>query len=198
MTDMQNTDFNMDAVVASMTRIRAGQTVTGKVVLVGEDEVCVNIGYKADGIIKRSDLTQDDVKVDDEIEAEVKAGRGYPPSALENAAPRFSARLDWRGDLVLEGDANGKGAVTVWLYDLCATRLVRKYESESRDGRFSLTIPSSDWNGDPRLRPAWIQIHQGCHYQGDSWQWPAHEPFKWRWHHRDLLGFYSAKIEVKQ
>ncbi|MBE5796245.1 MAG: 4-hydroxy-3-methylbut-2-enyl diphosphate reductase, partial [Clostridiales bacterium] len=26
MTDMQNTDFNMDAVVASMTRIRAGQT----------------------------------------------------------------------------------------------------------------------------------------------------------------------------
>ena len=71
MTDMQNTDFNMDAVVASMTRIRAGQTVTGKVVLVGEDEVCVNIGYKADGIIKRSDLTQEDVKVDDEIEAEI-------------------------------------------------------------------------------------------------------------------------------
>ncbi len=71
MTDMQNTDFNMDAVVASMTRIRAGQTVTGKVVLVGEDEVCVNIGYKADGIIRRSDLTQEDVKVDDEIEAEI-------------------------------------------------------------------------------------------------------------------------------
>jgi len=71
MTDMQNTDFNMDAVVASMTRIRAGQTVTGKVVLVGEDEVCVNIGYKADGIIKRADLTQEDVKVDDEIEAEI-------------------------------------------------------------------------------------------------------------------------------
>lgn len=71
MTDMQNTDFNMDAVVASMTRIRAGQTVTGKVVLVGDDEVCVNIGYKADGIIKRSDLTQEDVKVDDEIEAEI-------------------------------------------------------------------------------------------------------------------------------
>ena len=71
MTDMQNTDFTMDAVVASMTRIRAGQTVTGKVVLVGEDEVCVNIGYKADGIIKRADLTQEDVKVDDEIEAEI-------------------------------------------------------------------------------------------------------------------------------
>ena len=71
MTDMQNTEFTMDAVVASLTRIRAGQTVTGKVVQITEDEVCVNIGYKADGIIKRADLTQDDVKLDDEIEAEI-------------------------------------------------------------------------------------------------------------------------------
>lgn len=71
MTDMQNTEFTMDAVVASLTRIRAGQTVTGKVVQITEDEVCVNIGYKADGIIKRSDLTQEDVKLDDEIEAEI-------------------------------------------------------------------------------------------------------------------------------
>lgn len=71
MTDMQNIEFTMDAVVASLTRIRAGQTVTGKVVQITEDEVCVNIGYKADGIIKRSDLTQEDVKLDDEIEAEV-------------------------------------------------------------------------------------------------------------------------------
>ena len=71
MTDMQNTEFTMDAVVASLTRIRAGQTVTGKVVQITEDEVCVNIGYKADGIIKRADLTQEDVKLDDEIEAEI-------------------------------------------------------------------------------------------------------------------------------
>ncbi|MBE5809469.1 MAG: bifunctional 4-hydroxy-3-methylbut-2-enyl diphosphate reductase/30S ribosomal protein S1 [Clostridiales bacterium] len=71
MTDMQNTEFTMDAVVASLTRIRAGQTVTGKVVQITEDEVCVNIGYKADGIIKRADLTQEDVNLDDEIEAEI-------------------------------------------------------------------------------------------------------------------------------
>ena len=71
MTDMQNTEFTMDAVVASLTRIRAGQTVTGKVVQITEDEVCVNINYKADGIIKRADLTQEDVKLDDEIEAEI-------------------------------------------------------------------------------------------------------------------------------
>ncbi|MBQ8555796.1 MAG: 4-hydroxy-3-methylbut-2-enyl diphosphate reductase [Clostridia bacterium] len=71
MTDIQSTEFSMDAIVATMTRIKAGQTVTGKVVQITEDEVCVNIGYKADGIIKRADLTQEDVKLDDEIEAEI-------------------------------------------------------------------------------------------------------------------------------
>ncbi len=75
MTDMENTtpstDFNMDTIAATLMRIKSGQVVTGKVVQVGEDEVCVNIGYKADGIIKRSDLSQQDVKLDDEIEAEI-------------------------------------------------------------------------------------------------------------------------------
>ena len=72
MTDMQNTEITMDDVVNSMTvRIRPGQTVTGTVVQVTADEVCVNIGYKADGIIKRSDLTQEDVKEGDSIEAEI-------------------------------------------------------------------------------------------------------------------------------
>lgn len=75
MTDNENmaqsSDFTMDAIVATMTRIKAGQTVTGKVVQVTPDEVYVNIGYKADGIIKRSDLTQQDVKEGDELEAEI-------------------------------------------------------------------------------------------------------------------------------
>ena len=56
------------------------------------------------------------------------------------------------------------------------------------------TVPPEDWDGDPRQRPAWIQIHQGCSHLGDSWQWPSHKPFTWRWHHRDLLGFHSARI----
>ena len=75
MTDNENmaqsSDFTMDAIVATMTRIKAGQTVTGKGVQVTPDEVYVNIGYKADGIIKRSDLTQQDVKEGDELEAEI-------------------------------------------------------------------------------------------------------------------------------
>ena len=63
-------DF-MAEVEATMVKIRPGQTVVGKVVQINEDEVCVSIGYKADGLIKRSDLVDQDVKLDDEIEVEV-------------------------------------------------------------------------------------------------------------------------------
>ena len=132
-----------------------------------------------------------------EIEGEVSAGRGYPLSPLERAAPVFPARLDDTGRLVLEGEAKGSGTVTLWLYDLCGTQPARRYDVEPSGGRFSLAIPPSEWDGDPRLRPAWLQIHQGCSYFGDSWQWPAHPPFKWRWKQRDLLGFHSARIVVK-
>ena len=63
-------DF-MAEVDATLVKIRPGQTVTGKVVQITDDEVCVNIGYKADGLIKREDLVDQDVKLDDEIEVEV-------------------------------------------------------------------------------------------------------------------------------
>ena len=61
----------MAQIEASMVRIRNGQTVTGTVVQISDDEVCVNIGYKSDGLVKRSDLVDKDVKVGDEIEVEV-------------------------------------------------------------------------------------------------------------------------------
>lgn len=64
-------DDLMAQIEASMVRIRPGQTVTGTVVQITDDEVCVNIGYKSDGLIKRSDLNQQDVKLGDEIEVEV-------------------------------------------------------------------------------------------------------------------------------
>ncbi len=67
----QNKRSFMDDIEATLVRIRPGQTVTGSVVQVGEDEVCVNIGYKSDGLIKRSDLSDQDVKVGDQIEVEV-------------------------------------------------------------------------------------------------------------------------------
>ena len=61
----------MAEVEKTMKKIRSGQTVTGTVAQVTDDEVIVSIGYKSDGLIKRSDLTQEDVKEGDEIEAEV-------------------------------------------------------------------------------------------------------------------------------
>ena len=82
MSDMENKDLTpatevetnndfMAEVESTLVRIRPGQTLTGKVVQITEDEVCVSIGYKADGLIKRSDLVDQDVKLDDEIEVEV-------------------------------------------------------------------------------------------------------------------------------
>ncbi|MHC1786695.1 MAG: bifunctional 4-hydroxy-3-methylbut-2-enyl diphosphate reductase/30S ribosomal protein S1 [Christensenellales bacterium] len=61
----------MDQVAANMTRIRTGQTISGIVVQITDDEVCVNIGYKSDGLIKRSDLVDQDIKLGDDIDVEI-------------------------------------------------------------------------------------------------------------------------------
>jgi small subunit ribosomal protein S1 len=63
-------DFMAD-VEKSLVQLRPGQTVTGTVLLVTDEEVSVNVGYKADGLIKISDLSSTDVRVGDEIEVEV-------------------------------------------------------------------------------------------------------------------------------
>ncbi len=61
----------MADVEATLVKIKPGQTVTGTVVQITDDEICVNIGYKSDGLIKRNDLTADDVELGQEIEVEV-------------------------------------------------------------------------------------------------------------------------------
>ena len=61
----------MADVEATLVKIRPGQSVTGTVVQITDDEVCVNIGFKSDGLIKREDLVTEDVKLGDEIEVEV-------------------------------------------------------------------------------------------------------------------------------
>ena len=63
--------MTMEDVESTLVQLRPGQVVTGTVVQITEDEVCVNVGYKSDGIVKKSDLSSTDVKVGDEIEAEV-------------------------------------------------------------------------------------------------------------------------------
>lgn len=66
----EETDL-MAQIDATLVRISPRQAVTGTVVQITDDEVCVNIGYKSDGLIKRADLVQQDVKLGDEIEVEV-------------------------------------------------------------------------------------------------------------------------------
>ena len=63
--------MSMEDVEKTLVQLRPGQVVTGTVVQITEDEVCVNVGYKADGLVKKSDLSSTDVKVGDEIEVEV-------------------------------------------------------------------------------------------------------------------------------
>ena len=98
-------DF-MASIEASMRRIHTGQTVTGTVVQVTDDEVCVNIGYKSDGLIKRSDLVDQDVKIGDEIEVEVvkvNDGEGNVILSQRNIINKkawdalMAARRRWQG-----------------------------------------------------------------------------------------------------
>ena len=63
--------MSMEDVEKTLVQLRPGQIVTGTVVQITDDEVCVNVGYKADGLVKKSDLSSTDVKVGDEIEVEV-------------------------------------------------------------------------------------------------------------------------------
>lgn len=64
---------------ASMKEIAVGDKLVGKVISVREDQAALNIGYKADGILKREDYSRDNnldmrtvAKVGDEIEVKVK------------------------------------------------------------------------------------------------------------------------------
>ena len=63
--------MTMEDVEKTLVQIRPGQVVTGTVVSITDDEVCVNVGYKTDGLVKKTDLSSTDVKVGDEIEVEV-------------------------------------------------------------------------------------------------------------------------------
>ncbi len=58
----------MEDVEKSLVQIKKGMVVTGKVVAVNDEEICVNIGYKADGIITKMEFSSDaDVKMTDEV-----------------------------------------------------------------------------------------------------------------------------------
>ena len=59
------------AIESTMVHYRPGSVYTGTVISIGDEEVIVNIGGKSDGLIKKTDLVDQDVQVGSEIEVEV-------------------------------------------------------------------------------------------------------------------------------
>jgi len=77
-SEMDNQQNMMEEYEKTMKAVYPGDTVNGAVIIVTDDEVMVNIGYKSDGIIKKEDYTwepdvnlKDLVKVGDELEVVV-------------------------------------------------------------------------------------------------------------------------------
>ena len=68
--EAQESDFE-SAFEKTMVQIHPGDIIKGKVVQITDDEVCVNIGYKSDGLVKKAELCTPEVAIGDEIEVEV-------------------------------------------------------------------------------------------------------------------------------
>lgn len=113
----QSTNWNeeddfvtMDDFYKTFKPIHPNQIMKGKIVQVTETEVCVNIGYKSDGIIKKSDLSNDNdinilelYKVGDEIEVEVlQVNDGEGNVILSKKT--VDVRKNW--EILLEGFEN--------------------------------------------------------------------------------------------
>lgn len=66
MENFDNNEMMMEAIEQSFKRIRRGEVIEGEVLFVNPTEVMVNIGYRADGIISKDELSNDtDVKTTD-------------------------------------------------------------------------------------------------------------------------------------
>ena len=92
----------MEDVEKSFVQVKNGMVVTGKVVTVNDDEICVNIGYKADGIITKSEFSSDpdvkmtdEVKEGDEIEVEVIRVRDEDGNVLLSRK-NIESRKQWQ------------------------------------------------------------------------------------------------------
>jgi (E)-4-hydroxy-3-methyl-but-2-enyl pyrophosphate reductase len=91
-----------EAFEKTMRPIHPGQVVKGTVVQVSANEVCVNIGYKADGIITKDEFStepvgdlQDEAHVGDELEVEIlkiNDGDGNVVLSLKN----LESRRGWK------------------------------------------------------------------------------------------------------
>ena len=84
-----------------VVNLKKGQIIKGTIVQITDDDVCVNIGYKSDGIIQKNELSLADVnprdlfKVGDEIEAEVINLNDGDGNVLLSRR-RIEKKLNWK------------------------------------------------------------------------------------------------------
>jgi len=108
----------------TLVRIQNGQVLKGTIVQITDSEVCVNIGYKSDGFIPRSEFTadadgdlSDKYKVGDEIEVEiVKVNDGEGNVLLSHKS--VESKKAWEKFIQA---ANGESAV----YDAICKEVVK-------------------------------------------------------------------------
>ena len=83
-----------------VVRLKKGQIIKGNVVQITDDDVCVNIGYKSDGIIQKNELSMMDINpkdyfhIGDEIEAEVISLNDGEGNVLLSRK-RVEKKLNW-------------------------------------------------------------------------------------------------------
>ncbi len=83
-----------------VVRLKKGQVVKGNIVQITDEDVCVNIGYKSDGIIQKNELSMMDINpkdhfnIGDEIEAEVISLNDGEGNVLLSRK-RVEKKLNW-------------------------------------------------------------------------------------------------------
>jgi (E)-4-hydroxy-3-methyl-but-2-enyl pyrophosphate reductase len=130
-TDSASDEFTK-AFEKTLVRIQNGQVLTGTIVQITDSEVCVNIGYKSDGFIPRSEFTDaegdsaEKFQVGDEIEVEiVKVNDGEGNVLLSHKS--VESKKAW--EKFIQG-AEGESAV----YDAICKEVVKGGVIASIDG----------------------------------------------------------------
>ncbi len=87
-------EFNMELIDSTMKTIRTGEVVEGTVIGVKEDEIILNIGYKSDGIITKSEYSN---APNVDLAAEVSVGDKMNAKVLKVNEGSFARYLSQYG-----------------------------------------------------------------------------------------------------
>ena len=115
-------------------------------------------------------------------------GRQYPESKLETTAPvcrigsaemvSGATGLSFKVTRTADGGLRFHGrcdlpSFEISTYDAAGTVFHRAHKVETKDGAFSLELSSTEWNGDSKLEPRWLYIHDGAKSLWPVGDWPA-------------------------